>query len=129
MAGVSTSHEMGLHTEPLKGRDIKTMFKLENEGGYGYAFAADVDFNKRCEVECEGREAVDPSTFRIQVHELGSFPRVFADRLQSIVFDRIRNETFFVLQFHSVEGTTVRVDTDEKFFLTFNFKHLCIISF
>ena len=57
MAGVSTSHEMGLHTEPLKGRDIKTMFKLENEGGYGYAFARDVDFNKRAEVDCEGKQA------------------------------------------------------------------------
>ncbi|MGI9351639.1 MAG: hypothetical protein ACR2O3_08755 [Rhizobiaceae bacterium] len=59
MAGVSTSHEMGMHTEPLKGRDIKTMFKLENEGGYAYHFAADVDFNKRCEVECEAREATE----------------------------------------------------------------------
>ncbi len=57
MAGVSTSHEMGLHTEPLKGRDIKTMFTLENEGGYGYAFARDVDFNKRAEVDAEGKTA------------------------------------------------------------------------
>ncbi len=57
MAGVSTSHEMGLHTEPLKGRDIKTMFKLENEGGYAYSFARDVDFNKRAEMDAEGKEA------------------------------------------------------------------------
>ena len=59
MAGVSTSHEMGLHTEPLKGRDIKTMFKLENEGGYAYHFARDVDFNKRAEMDAEGKEATE----------------------------------------------------------------------
>jgi len=59
MASVDTSHEMGLHTEPLKGRDIKTMFSLENEGDYAYAFAKDVDFNKRSEVECEGKEAMN----------------------------------------------------------------------
>ena len=59
MAGVSTSHEMGMHTEPLKGRDIKTMFSLENEGGFGYAFARDVDFNKRGSVDCEGKEATE----------------------------------------------------------------------
>lgn len=57
MAGVSTSHEMGLHTEPLKGRDIKTMFKLENEGGYAYQFARDVDFNKRAQMDAEGKDA------------------------------------------------------------------------
>ena len=57
MAGVSASHEMGLHTEPLKGRDIKTMFALENEGTYAYHFAPDVDFNKRAEMDAEGKEA------------------------------------------------------------------------
>ena len=59
MAGISTSHELGLHTEPLKGRDIKTMFSLENEGGYGYAFARDVDFNKRGEVDAKGKTATE----------------------------------------------------------------------
>ena len=59
MAGVSASHEMGLHTEPLKGRDIKTMFSLENEGGYAYAFARDVDFNKRAEVDAKGKTATE----------------------------------------------------------------------
>ena len=63
MAGVDTSADtsemMGLHTEPLKGRDIKTMFSLENEGGYAYAFAPDVDFNKRGSVDCEGKEATE----------------------------------------------------------------------
>ena len=62
MAGVSeksTSHEMGMHTIPLKGRDIKTMFKLENEGGYGYPFARDVDFNKRAEIDVDNMEATE----------------------------------------------------------------------
>jgi glutamate synthase domain-containing protein 3 len=63
MAGVNTSSDagemMGLHTEPLKGRDIKTMFSLENEGGYAYAFAPDVDFNKRGSVDCQDKEATE----------------------------------------------------------------------
>ena len=67
MAGVDTSHEMGLHTEPLKGRDIKTMFSLDNEGGYAYAFAPDVDFNKRGSVDCEGKEATE---INLEIREL-----------------------------------------------------------
>jgi glutamate synthase domain-containing protein 3 len=60
MAGVnqeSRSHEMGMHTMSLKGRDIKTMFKLENEGGYAYPFARDVDFNKRAEIDADNLDA------------------------------------------------------------------------
>ena len=67
MAGVDVSHEMGLHTEPLKGRDIKTMFKLENEGTYQYDFAPDVDFNKRGSVDCEGKEAKE---INIEIRDL-----------------------------------------------------------
>ena len=67
MAGVDTSHEMGLHTEPLKGRDIKTMFSLDNEGGYAYDFAPDVDFNKRGSVDCEGKEATE---INLEIREL-----------------------------------------------------------
>ena len=63
MAGVDTSkhagEELGLHTEPLKGRDIKTMFSLENEGDYAYAFAPDVDFNKRGTIDCEDKDATE----------------------------------------------------------------------
>ena len=61
MAGMSTqskSHDMGMHTQSLKGRDIKTMFKLENEGGYAYPFARDVDFNKRAEIDASNLEAL-----------------------------------------------------------------------
>jgi len=48
---------MGMHTQSLRGRDIKTMFSLENEGGYGYPFAPDVDFNKRAEIDVENMTA------------------------------------------------------------------------
>jgi len=60
MAGMSqdtTSHEMGMHTQPLKGRDIKTMFSLTEEGSYAYPYAQDVDFNKRAEIDVENMEA------------------------------------------------------------------------
>ncbi len=60
MAGMShesKSHEMGMHTITLKGRDIKTMFRLENEGGYGYPFAVQVDFNKRAEIDAADKDA------------------------------------------------------------------------
>ena len=55
----SVSHEMGMHTEPLTGRDIKTMFTLENEGGYGYFDAFDVDFNKRAEINADNMDAME----------------------------------------------------------------------
>lgn len=54
MAGMSqetTSHEMGMHTQTLKGRDIKTMFSLTKEGTFAYPYARDVDFNKRTEFD------------------------------------------------------------------------------
>jgi len=57
MNAISKSHEMGMHTQSLKGRDIKTMFTLENEGGYAYPFARDVDFNKRAEIDVENLDA------------------------------------------------------------------------
>lgn len=60
MAGVNTmADEMGLHTESLRGRDIKTMFSLTTEGGFGYPFAPDVDFNKRAEIDVADMEATE----------------------------------------------------------------------
>lgn len=56
------SHEMGMHTQSLRGRDIKTMFSLENEGDYAYAFAKDVDFNKRTELDVENLTATECNT-------------------------------------------------------------------
>ena len=60
MAGVNTTaDEMGMHTESLRGRDIKTMFSLTTEGGYGYPYAHDVDFNKRAEIDVADMEATE----------------------------------------------------------------------
>ncbi len=55
----SISHDMGMHTQPLRGRDIKTMFSLTKEGGYAYPFAHDVDFNKRSEIDAKDLTATE----------------------------------------------------------------------
>ena len=69
MAGVgeSTSARMGMHTEPLAGRDIKTKFKLENQGGLAYHFARDVDFNRRAEIDCT---ELEPTEINRRIREL-----------------------------------------------------------
>ena len=55
MADVSTketsSHEMGMHTEQLSGRDQQVFFDLSQEGGFTYPDAHEVDFNKRAEID------------------------------------------------------------------------------
>ena len=60
----------------------------------------------------EGRKAVGPAAFRVQIDELGRFAGKFADALQAVVVDEIRDEALFVLQFHRVEDAAVRVDAD-----------------
>jgi formylmethanofuran dehydrogenase subunit C len=61
MAGVSVtktadlSHEMGMHTEGLRGRTQQRFFEIgEEHAGYGYPDAPDVDFNRRAEIDCDG---------------------------------------------------------------------------
>ncbi|MCY4030922.1 MAG: GXGXG motif-containing protein [Hyphomicrobiales bacterium] len=56
MAGVksSRSHDMGMHTEQLSGRAMQLFFNAEEEGGFTYADAFEVDFNKRAEIDAEG---------------------------------------------------------------------------
>lgn len=56
MAGMnpSRSHEMGMHTEQLSGRGMQLFFDAGEEGGFTYADAFEVDFNKRAEVDAEG---------------------------------------------------------------------------
>jgi glutamate synthase domain-containing protein 3 len=60
MAGLTTtkqvhvSHDMGMHTEALRGKTQQRFFDVTEEGrGYGYPDALDVDFNKRAELDCE----------------------------------------------------------------------------
>jgi len=64
MANVDTqdhvSHEMGLHTEQLSGRSQQVYFDLtDEEGGFGYADAFDVDFNKRAEIDASNMGALE----------------------------------------------------------------------
>ena len=56
MAGMkpSRSHEMGMHTEQLSGRGMQLFFGAGEEGGFTYADAFEVDFNKRAEINAEG---------------------------------------------------------------------------
>ncbi len=74
MAGVTTakkdhlSHEMGMHTEGLLGRTQQRFFDISEENvGYGYPDAPDVDFNKRAEIDCENLET---KQINIQLRDL-----------------------------------------------------------
>ena len=68
MAGVTTtakdhlSHEMGMHTEGLRGRTQQRFFDITEENvGFSYPDALDVDFNKRAEIDAEvGASIVTP---------------------------------------------------------------------
>jgi len=51
------SHEMGLHTERLAGRNQQVFFDVEEEGGFTYADAPEVDFNKRTEIDASNMDA------------------------------------------------------------------------
>ena len=74
MAGVTTakkdhlSHEMGMHTEGCVGRTQQRFFDISEENvGYGYPDAPDVDFNKRAEIDCENLET---KQINIQLRDL-----------------------------------------------------------
>jgi methylamine---glutamate N-methyltransferase subunit B len=63
MAGITTtakdhlSHEMGMHTEGLRGRTQQRFFDITEENvGFSYPDALDVDFNKRAEIDAEGMD-------------------------------------------------------------------------
>lgn len=47
------SHEMGMHTEQLRGRDQQQFFDVDltSEGSFAYPDSFDVDFNKRGEID------------------------------------------------------------------------------
>ena len=46
------SHDMGMHTEGLRGRTQQRFFDIAEESvGFGYPDAPDVDFNKRAEID------------------------------------------------------------------------------
>ncbi len=49
----SRSHEMGLHTEQLRGRTQQVFFTPDEETNFLYPDGLDVDFNKRAEFDAE----------------------------------------------------------------------------
>ena len=74
MAGLTTtkqahvSHDMGMHTEALRGKTQQRFFDVtEAGGGYGYPDALDVDFNKRAELDCE---KLDTKQINTQLRDL-----------------------------------------------------------
>jgi glutamate synthase domain-containing protein 3 len=74
MAGVTTvnkghvSHEMGMHTEQLRGRTQQRFFDITDEGtGFSYPGAFDVDFNKRTTLDCD---KIEPKEINVRIREL-----------------------------------------------------------
>jgi glutamate synthase domain-containing protein 3 len=49
------ARSMGMMSEQLKGRSMQTFFDPVEDENYTYAFAQDVDFNKRTEVDADGK--------------------------------------------------------------------------
>ena len=64
------SFEMGLHTEPLKGRSNQVFFDFDlNEAPHGFALpnAYDVDFNKRAEIDAA---ELTPNAVNLRIRDL-----------------------------------------------------------
>src|SRR3954470_13774263 len=62
------SPDMGVHTEGLLGRTPQRFFDVREENvGFGYPDAPDVDFNKRAEIDCEG---LDPRQINANLRDL-----------------------------------------------------------
>jgi glutamate synthase domain-containing protein 3 len=64
------SHEMGMHTEQLKGRSIEKFFDVDlGESSHGFLLpdAFDVDFNKRAEIDASN---MDAKTVNVRIREL-----------------------------------------------------------
>ena len=64
MAGVTQTQEqrareLGMMSEQLKGRSMQTFFDPVEDENYTYAFAQDVDFNKRTEVDADGKTTTE----------------------------------------------------------------------
>ncbi len=53
------ARELGMMSEQLKGRSMQTFFDPVEDENYTYAFAQDVDFNKRTEVDADGKTTTE----------------------------------------------------------------------
>ena len=58
------SHRMGMHTEQLAGRTQQVFFSAEEEEGFTYPDAFEVDFNKRAEFDAADLPAPRPGWTR-----------------------------------------------------------------
>ncbi len=71
MAGMTgdehLSHEMGMHTEQLRGRTQKVFFKPEEEERFIYPYAFEVDFDKRAEFDAAD---LDTTAINLKIREL-----------------------------------------------------------
>jgi glutamate synthase domain-containing protein 3 len=71
MAGMTredhVSHEMGMHTEQLRGRTQQVFFTPEEQERFVYPFAFDVDFNKRAEIDAA---EMDSKSVNLKLREL-----------------------------------------------------------
>ena len=53
------ARELGMMSEQLKGRSMETFFEPAEDENYVYAFAQDVDFNKRTEIDADGKTTTE----------------------------------------------------------------------
>jgi len=53
------ARELGMMSEQLKGRSMQTFFDPVEDENFTYAFAQDVDFNKRTEVDADGKTTTE----------------------------------------------------------------------
>ncbi len=53
------ARDLGMMSEQLKGRSMETFFEPAEDENYTYAFAQDVDFNKRTEVDADGKTTTE----------------------------------------------------------------------
>jgi glutamate synthase domain-containing protein 3 len=53
------AREMGMMSEQLKGRSMQTFFDPVADENFTYAFAQDVDFNKRTEIDADGKTTTE----------------------------------------------------------------------
>jgi glutamate synthase domain-containing protein 3 len=67
MSEIETAHEMGMHTEQLRGRTQQTFFEPEAEENFLYPGALEVDPNRRAEIDAEGRDAPEVN---LEIHRL-----------------------------------------------------------
>ena len=65
--GDTVSHEMGMHTEQLRGRTQQMFFRPEEEANLSYPYAFDVDFNKRAELDAADLETTE---INLKIREL-----------------------------------------------------------